>query len=115
MKIVPGQKLRRGRRGGDDRLCGLGGGAGGENERETRGKVQRSGTEMRAEIVSPAGPTQFVLPPPTLLPVAAINHLIERLGAKAAAFPALTFDAEVVGDAFLVDVTELNDGDRLIV
>ncbi len=80
-------------------------------ERETSGKVQRSGKEMRAEIVSPAGPTQFVLPPPTLLPVAAINYLIERLGARAASFPALTFDAEVVGDVFLVDVTELNDGD----
>jgi hypothetical protein len=80
-------------------------------ERETHGKVQRSGKEMRAEIVSPAGPTQFVLPPPTLLPVAAINYLIERLGARAASFPALTFDAEVVGDAFLVDVTELNDSD----
>jgi hypothetical protein len=80
-------------------------------ERETQGKVQRSGKEMRAEIVSPAGPAQFMLPPPTLLPIAAINHLIERLGAKAASFPALTFDAEVVGDAFLVDVTELDDGD----
>ncbi len=52
------------------------------SERETRGKVQRSGKEMRVEIASPAGPTQFVLPPPTLLPVAAINHLIERLGAR---------------------------------
>lgn len=80
-------------------------------ERETRGRVQRSGQEMRAEIVSPAGPSQFALPSPTLLPVAAINHLIERLGAKAASFPTLTFDAEVAGDAFLVDVTELNDGD----
>lgn len=80
-------------------------------ERETKGRVQRSGQEMRAEIVSPAGPAQFVLPPPTLLPVAAINHLIDRLGAKAASFPALTFDAEVIGDAFLVDVTELNDDD----
>lgn len=81
------------------------------SERETRGKVQRSGKETRAEIVSPAGPTQLLLPPPTLLPVAAINHLIERLDARAASFPALTFDAEVIGDAFLVDVTELNDGD----
>ena len=82
-------------------------------ERETNGRVQRSGSskEMRADIVTPAGPSQFMLPPPTLLPVAAINHLIERLGAKAASFPALTFDAEVAGDAFLVDVTELNDGD----
>jgi hypothetical protein len=80
-------------------------------ERETRGRVQRSANETRAEIDSGAGPTQLTLPAPTLMPVAAINHLIERLGARAAAFPALTFDAEVIGDAFLVDVTELNDGD----
>ena len=80
-------------------------------ERATRGRVQRKGNETRAEIVSPAGPTQIVLPPPTLMPVAAINYLIERLSAHAASFPALTFDAEVIGDAFLVDVTELGDDD----
>jgi EipB-like len=82
-------------------------------ERETRGRVQRAGKdkEMRADIVTPTGPAQFTLPPSTLLPIAAINYLIERLGSKASAFPALTFDAEVAGDAFLVDVTELNDAD----
>jgi hypothetical protein len=80
------------------------------NERETRGKVQRAGKELRAEIVSPNGPKQFVLPPPTLLPVGAIGHLIERLGAGAASFPALAFDAEVIGDAFLIDVTEIDPG-----
>ncbi len=80
-------------------------------ERQTSGKVQRTGKEMRAEIVSPTGPIQLTLPAPTLLPVASINHLVERLTAKAASFPALAFDAEVVGDAFLIDVTELNDGD----
>jgi hypothetical protein len=77
-------------------------------ERETRGRVHRAGGETRAEIVSPSGPAQFVLPPPTLMPVAAIDHLIARLSAGAATFPALTFDAEVISDAFLVDVTELN-------
>lgn len=80
-------------------------------ERETRGKVQRTGRDVRAEIVAPTGPLQLTLPPGTLLPVAAINYLIERLAARAAAFPALTYDTEVIGDAFLVDVTELNDGD----
>ena len=40
------------------------------------------------------------------MPVAAIDHLIERLRANAASFPALMFDAEVMGDAFLIDVTE---------
>jgi hypothetical protein len=80
------------------------------NERETRGKVQRAGKELRAEIVSPGGPKQFTLPPPTLMPVASIGHLVERLGAGAASFPTLAFDAEVIGDAFLVDVTELDPG-----
>ncbi len=77
------------------------------SERELKGKVQRQGGELRAEIVPAGGPpNQFVLPPPTLMPVAAIDHLIERLRAKAANFPALMFDAEVMGDAFLIDVTE---------
>ncbi len=77
--------------------------------REIKGKVQRQAGEMRAEIVHAGSPPdQFVLPPPTLMPVAAIGHLIERLGAGAASFPALMFDAEVIGDAFLIEVTEQN-------
>src|SRR5262245_42566887 len=77
------------------------------SEREFKGRVQRQGGEVRAEIVQPGGPPdQFVLPPRTLMPVAAIDHLVERLQAKAATFPALMFDAEVLGDAFLIDVTE---------
>jgi hypothetical protein len=80
------------------------------NGRETRGKIQRVGKELRAEIVSPNGPKQFVLPSPTLMPVAAIGHLVERLGAGARSFPALAFDAEVIGDAFLIDVAEIDPG-----
>jgi hypothetical protein len=80
------------------------------NERETRGRVQRAGKELRAEIVSPSGPQQFVLPPATLLPIASIDHVIERLRARTSSFPALSFDAEVVGDALLVDVGELDPG-----
>ena len=80
------------------------------NERETRGQVKRAGKELRAEIVSPSGPQQFLLPSPTLMPVASIDHVIERLRARAASFPALSFDAEVIGDAFLVDVNELDPG-----
>ena len=57
------------------------------NERETRGKVQRAGKELRAEIVSPNGPKQFALPPPTLMPVAAIGHLIERLRRRRGVVP----------------------------
>ena len=81
--------------------------------REIKGRVQRQEGETRAEIVFPEGPpSQFVLPPPTLLPVEAVNHLIERLRANAASFPALVFDAEVIADAFLVEVTE-EDRDAL--
>jgi len=77
------------------------------NERESRGRVQRKSGETRAEIVwAGSPPHQFVLPPTTLMPVAAIDHLIERLRANAASFPAMMFDAEVIGDAFLVEVTE---------
>lgn len=76
------------------------------SERAFKGRVQRQGGELRAEIVQAGGPpNQFVLPPPTLMPVAAIDHLIERLRANAANFPALMFDAEVMGDAFLIEVT----------
>jgi hypothetical protein len=76
-------------------------------QREVKGRLQRQGSELRAEI-SPTGstPSQFTLPPPTLLPTAAIGHLIERLAANAKSFPALMFDAEVIGNAFLVEATE---------
>jgi hypothetical protein len=77
------------------------------SQREFQGKVQRKAGETRAEIVfAGSPPNQFVLPSPTLMPVAAIDHLIARLQANAASFPALMFDGEVIGDAFLIDVTE---------
>jgi len=77
------------------------------SQREIKGRVQRRGGEMRAEIIYQGSPPdQFVLPPPTLMPVAAIDHMIERLRANAASFPTLMFDGEVIGDAFLIDVTE---------
>lgn len=77
------------------------------SQREMKGRVQRRSGEIRAEIVLGEGPPQqVILPPPTLLPVAAIDHLIERLRAKAASFPALMFDGEVISDFFLIDVTE---------
>lgn len=83
------------------------------NTRETKGRVQKVGGELRAEIAQAgAPPSQFVLSPGTLMPVAAIDHLIERLRANATAFPALMFDPEVMGDVFLIDVTQLDD-DRL--
>ena len=83
------------------------------NTRETKGRVQKAGGELRTEIVQAGvAPFQFSLPNATLLPVAAIDHLVDRLRANATAFPALMFDAEVMGDVFLIDVTQLED-DRL--
>jgi len=79
-------------------------------ERETDGKVRRIDGETHVDIVSPDGPQHLVLPPPTLMPVAAVSHLVDRLHAGAAsfpAFPALMFGAEAMGEAFLVDVKEL--------
>ncbi len=75
-------------------------------ERETGGRVERAGKEIQAEITSSAGRQQFILPPATLMPVSAIDYMIDRLRAGAGTFPALTFDAEVINDAFLVDVAE---------
>ena len=63
-----------------------------------------------AEIASPTGPAQFLLPPHTLMPVALIDHLIERLRGGPARFPAPAFDAEAIGDAFLIDVTPMDPG-----
>jgi hypothetical protein len=80
-------------------------------ERETKGRVVRQSSETRAEILAPESPPQqFALPVVTMMPVEAMGHLVERLASGAASFPAITFDAEVIGDAFLVDVTELDPG-----
>src|ERR1700738_561281 len=79
-------------------------------ERETHGKVQRAGNELRAEIVSPTGPAQFVLPQPTLMPVALIDYIVERLRGGAAGFPAVVFDAEGTGETFLIDVRPADPG-----
>lgn len=77
-------------------------------EREIKGRVQRTGKEVRADIVSSAAPAQLTLPTATMMPVASMAHLVERLSAGAASFPALAFDAEVIGDVFLIDVTQLD-------
>lgn len=78
-------------------------------ERETRGRLQRTATETRGEITSASGPpVQLVMPAATLMPVAAIAHLVERLRSGAASFPALMFDAEIINDAFLVEVAALD-------
>jgi len=80
-------------------------------ERTSRGRVERTPAETRAEIAGGQGAQQIVLPPGTLLPVAGIAHLVERLRAGVTSFPALMFDAEVISDAFLVEANLL-DGVR---
>jgi hypothetical protein len=77
-------------------------------EREVRGKVQRTDGDLRAEIVSPEGPTHVVLPTPTLMPIASIDYIIAKLRAGLASFPAFVFDAQGAGDAFRVDVTQID-------
>ena len=79
-------------------------------ERKTQGKVSRDGDELRAEIVAPTGGSRLVLPSPTLMPVSWINHLIGKLRDGVSAFPALLFDAEGTGDAFMVDVSRPDQG-----
>jgi hypothetical protein len=78
------------------------------SRRETRGQVQRTDSGTRADIVYPSGPSQIALPAATLLPVAAIGHLVERLVGGTTSFPPVMFDAEAVNDALLVDVEPLD-------
>ena len=72
--------------------------------------MRKAGEELRAEIVTAAGASQVVLPPATLMPVASIGHVIERLRGGVASFAALAFNAEVIADAFRVDITRLKSG-----
>lgn len=65
------------------------------------------GGAARAEIAYPSGPRELDLAPGTMMPVAALGHLIDRLGQGHLAFPVLSFDAETVGDAMRVDVAPL--------
>jgi hypothetical protein len=78
-------------------------------EREVRGKVRRTDGELRAEITSPDGAAQVVLPTLTRMPIASINYTIDKLRAGTASFLTLTFDAQGIGDAFRVDVTKIDD------
>ena len=75
--------------------------------RESHGKVARAEGETRAEIVSAGNPAQRSLPGTTLMPVAAVAHLVDRLRSKSGAFPTFIFGAEGMGDAFKVDVKGL--------
>ena len=77
--------------------------------RKTQGRVERANGETRFEIVSSQGSKQAILPSPTLMPVAAVSRLIDRLVAKAATDPTLIFAAEAMGDVFQVEVKEVGN------
>jgi len=53
----------------------------------------------RAEIVSLDGLTKLVLPPSTLMPVAALSNLVDRLRARSCSFPTMMFGAEAIGNS----------------
>ncbi len=76
-------------------------------ERSTDGTVQRTDGELRAKLLATDGATHVVLPPPTLMPVAAINFLIGQLLVGVASFQKSVFGAETTGEAFSLDVKEL--------
>ena len=79
-------------------------------EREVSGKVRRTDGELSAEIQSPDGAGRLLLPTPTHMPVASISYIIGELRAGARAFSTFTFDAQATGDAFRVNVVQIDDG-----
>ena len=76
-------------------------------ERETKGEVRRLDGETRVEVVTPDGPERLVLPPQTLMPIAAFGQVVDRLAAGVTSFPVLMFGAEATGAAFQLDVKSL--------
>jgi hypothetical protein len=79
-------------------------------EREVHGKVRRADGELRAEITSPDGPAQVLLPALTRMPVASIGYIIDRLRAGAGPFATLSFDPQTSGETFQVEVAQIDDG-----
>ncbi|MPZ31103.1 MAG: DUF1849 family protein [Rhodospirillales bacterium] len=73
-------------------------------EREVRGTVERKEGAWRVDRTTPDGREQSVLPSLTLMPVAAVDYLLRRLGRQSESFPLLLFVPEAQGDAFLLDV-----------
>jgi hypothetical protein len=75
-------------------------------ERRFKGRVEREDRELRAEIAYPQGAArQLQMPPATLMSVAALQQLIERLRSETDAFHTLMFDGEIIHDAFVAEVT----------
>jgi hypothetical protein len=71
---------------------------------ETRGSVRRDGEEARATIEAPDGSHTTDLPSSTLMPLAAVGKLVERLAAGESTFSLVMFTAEGAGEALRFDV-----------
>jgi hypothetical protein len=71
---------------------------------ETGGTVRHDGEAIRATIEAPDHTDTTTLPPATLMPVAAVGSLVQRLSAGDSAFQLMMFSAEGVGEAFRFDV-----------
>ncbi len=80
-------------------------------EREMRGKVLREDGELHADITSTDGPAHVLLPSLTRMPVASIGYIVDKLHAGSRSFETLTFDAQGSGDAFRVDVEQIDQSD----
>ncbi len=78
------------------------------SERETHGKVTRTGGALSADITSPDGRAHTELPPLTRMPVASLGDIIGKLGAGAGRFTTWAFDGQSSGDALRVDVTRID-------
>lgn len=66
-------------------------------ERKTEGQVRRDGEALRATIETPDGTERPELPDGTLLPVAAIAGLVDRLAAGDTLFPLSMFTPDGAG------------------
>jgi hypothetical protein len=73
------------------------------------GAVQKVDGEIHVELLSADGALHLALPPSTLMPVAALNFLISRLVTGVASFQRPVFGAEATGEAFLLDVKQLDE------
>ncbi|WP_422003270.1 EipB family protein [Reyranella sp.] len=73
-------------------------------ERKTEGEVRRDGEALRATVETPEGIDRSVLPGGTLLPVAAIASLVDRLAAGDTSFPLSMFTPDGAGKAIEFEV-----------
>lgn len=75
-------------------------------EHQTNGTLRRNGEEIHGEIAKQEGTEPLSLPPLTMLPVAALGHLVHRLAEGATSFSMTLFAAEAAA-AFRVDVEQM--------